>query len=79
MTLPLPDSFEIIRGSLGLLDLLGWNLVLASCLKLPGESSRLGATAAHESMATGFGIIDFDNLLLGWRLAIGYVTLFAGV
>lgn len=77
MTLPLPDGFQVVGGPLG--GMLWRDLCLSCGFQLPGEGSRLGPAPTDKAMATGFGIINFDNLLLGWWLAIVQVALLTGV
>lgn len=79
VSLPLPNSLEVVSDSLRLLDLLGRCFVLTGSFELPGQGRGRGTTAANEPVAASFSIVDLDHLLLRRGLAVRHVALLARV
>lgn len=77
VALPLPNGLEVVGGSLH--RLLRRDLVLTGGLELPRQGSWLGAAPTDQAMASGFGVVDLDLLLLQRGLPVADIALLAGV
>jgi hypothetical protein len=70
--LPLSDGVEVVLGPL---HLPWWYFILACSFKLPRQGRSWGPTTTHKTVTARLVVLDFDDVLLGRRLAKGAIAL----